>query len=89
MMGGAPHPDPSAGSFSVADVDTSRFVKHRGALVLEHLEGATWVEMGRYGTTQEASNALDDQIGQGARADHLRLRPLTAAKSPGWKFWER
>lgn len=87
MMG--PRPDASLGTFSVSDVDTSRFSTHAGPLVLERLRSGTWIEVARYGTPSQAAEALDDAIGEGIEPDHLRLRPLNPPPSKRRVLWRR
>ena len=74
------------GSFSVADVDTTRFHEHAGQLVLERLHDGAWIEVARYGTPTQAAEALDEAIGEGVSPDHLRLRPLNP---PERSWWDR
>ena len=87
MMG--PRADASLGTFSVADVDTSRFVQHDGPLILERLHAGTWKELARFGTPAQAAEALDEAIGEGVSPDHMRLRPVNPPPSPRRVLWRR
>lgn len=51
-------------------------IDHDGPVALEVLRGDKWVEIGIFGSQSEAGEALDEQIVEGARSSHLRLRPL-------------
>jgi hypothetical protein len=50
--------------------------EHHGPLMLERRRGEEWIEVARYGTGAEASEALDELLADGTDADHLRFRRI-------------
>jgi hypothetical protein len=62
--------------FTLSDIGAGRHLSHDGQMVLEQRSGDAWVEIARFGSATEAAENLDEHIGEGMEADHLRLRPV-------------
>ena len=64
---------PNIPSPTLSDIGKGRFPGARRVAILEHYDGATWIEVGRYGNVRDANVALDETIGAGAHAGTLRV----------------
>jgi len=64
---------PRMPSPTLSDVGKGRFIKGRHVTVLERFDGADWLEIGRFGSVQDAGNALDDAVAAGSDPESLRV----------------
>jgi len=66
-------PGPNVPSPFLGDVGKGRFLQGRHVATLEQFDGTMWLELGRYGTLQDAGVALDAAVATGADAGTLRV----------------
>jgi hypothetical protein len=64
---------PNIPSPALSDVGKGRFPGARRVAILERYDGATWAEVGRYGSVRDANVALDESVAAGADAGTLRV----------------
>jgi hypothetical protein len=72
---------PRMPSPTLSDVGKGRFMKGRHVTVLERFDGASWVEIGRFGSVQDAGNALDDAVATGSDLETLRVSDVGPTKT--------
>ena len=72
---------PRIPSPALSDTGKGRFVKGRHVTVLERLDGTTWVEIGRFGSVQDAGVALDEAVAAGSDPQTLRVTDVGPTKT--------
>lgn len=72
---------PRMPSFTLSDVGKGRFVKGRHITVLERFDGTSWLEIGRFGSVQDAGSALDDAVAAGSDPTTLRVTDVGPTKT--------
>jgi hypothetical protein len=72
---------PNIPSPTLTDAGKGRSPVGRRLAILERFDGATWVEIGRYGSVRDADVALDEMIGAGANAGTLRVTEAPLRRS--------
>jgi hypothetical protein len=64
---------PRMPTVGLSDTGKGRFVKGRRVSVLERFNGTTWLEIGRFGSVQDAGVALDEAVAAGSDPETLRV----------------
>ncbi len=72
---------PRMPSPTLSDVGKGRFMKGRHVTVLERFDGTNWLEIGRFGSVQDAGNALDDAVAAGSDPETLRVTDVGPTKT--------
>ena len=72
---------PRIPSPALSDAGKGRFVKGRYVTVLERFDGTTWLEIGRFGSVQDAGVALDEAVAAGRDPQTLRVTDVGPTKT--------
>ena len=72
---------PNIPSPTLSDVGKGRFMKGRHVTVLERFDGTSWVEIGRFGSAQDAGSALDAAVAAGGDPQTLRVTDIGPTKT--------
>jgi hypothetical protein len=65
--------EPRDPSVFLAGIGKGRFFRSSSVAILERHDGAVWREVARFGTVQDADQALDEAVGNGASPDEVRV----------------
>jgi hypothetical protein len=72
---------PRVPSPTLSDTGRGRFMKGRRVTVLERFDGTTWLEVGRFGSIQDAGVALDEAVAAGSDPETLRVTDVGPTKT--------
>ena len=72
---------PRIPSPALSDTGKGRFMKGRHVTVLERFDGSTWLEIGRFGSVQDAGAALDAAVATGSDPQTLRVTDVGPTKT--------
>ena len=72
---------PRMPSFTLSDTGKGRFIKGRHVTVLERFDEKTWLEIGRFGSAQDAGAALDAAVAAGSDPETLRITDVGPTKT--------